>query len=272
MSISVVINTYNAEKHLEAVLDAVQGFDEILICDMDSTDSTLDIARRYGCRIEHFARKNYNIVEPARDYAIHMAKSPWVLVVDADEIVTPELHDYLYSFIEENERAKEKDSLSIHANGLFIPRKNFFMGRFMRSMYPDYILRFFKKDLTYWPPVIHCSPDVTGYVARIPSKHTELALIHLADNTVSDIILKTDQYTENEISKKRGRHFGFSAIIWRPLFTLFRSFILKKGYKDGKPGFIKAVMDALYKFVIVAKFEEERQMQSAQPYYKSTKK
>ena len=89
--ISVVINTYNAEQHLAKVLDAVKDFDEIVICDMESTDSTLDIARQYGCKIVTFEKKDYTIVEPARNFAIQSATYPWVLVVDADEIVTPEL-------------------------------------------------------------------------------------------------------------------------------------------------------------------------------------
>jgi glycosyltransferase involved in cell wall biosynthesis len=71
--ISVVINTRNAEQHLQQVLEAVKGFDEVLICDMESEDHTLDIARQYGCRIVTFERKNYNIVEPAREFAIHEA-------------------------------------------------------------------------------------------------------------------------------------------------------------------------------------------------------
>ena len=84
--ISVVINTYNAERHLERVLDSVEGFDEVLICDMESTDSTLAIAQRRGCRVVTFPREHYTIVEPAREFAIHAAKGPWVLVVDADEV------------------------------------------------------------------------------------------------------------------------------------------------------------------------------------------
>ena len=71
--ISVVINTYNAEQHLEAVLKSVQSFDEVLICDMESTDSTLEIARRYGCRIVSFPKKNYVSAEPARTFAIQSA-------------------------------------------------------------------------------------------------------------------------------------------------------------------------------------------------------
>ena len=89
--ISVIINTYNAERHLEAVIEAVKDFDEIVVCDMESTDRTLDIARSYGCKVVTFPKGDLRIVEPARQFAIDKAGSPWVLVVDADEIVTPAL-------------------------------------------------------------------------------------------------------------------------------------------------------------------------------------
>lgn len=94
--ISVVINTYNAEQHLNRVLDAVKDFDEVLICDMESTDSTLEIARRHGCRIVTFPKGDAVSAEPARTFAIQSASFHWVLVVDADELVTPELRQYLY--------------------------------------------------------------------------------------------------------------------------------------------------------------------------------
>ena len=72
--ISVVINTYNAEKHLQAVIDAVKGFDEVLICDMESIDSTLEIAQKNGCRIVTFPKGEIRIVEPARQFAIEKAQ------------------------------------------------------------------------------------------------------------------------------------------------------------------------------------------------------
>ena len=100
--ISVVINTYNAEKDLARVLESVKEFDEIVICDMESTDSTLEIAKQYNCKIVTFPKKNYTIVEPARQFAIDSASYKWVLLVDADEIVTKELHDYLYNAIEKS--------------------------------------------------------------------------------------------------------------------------------------------------------------------------
>ena len=101
MPISVVINTYNASKYLAEVLETVKDFDEVLICDMESTDNTLEIAERYGCRIVIFEKKDYNIVEPAREFAIHQAIHDWVLVVDADELIPVALKDYLYKKIKE---------------------------------------------------------------------------------------------------------------------------------------------------------------------------
>ena len=251
--ISVVINTYNAEQHLEAVIRSVEGFDEVLICDMESTDGTLDIARRMGCRIITFERKQYSIVEPAREYAIHEAQHEWVLVVDADELVTPELKDYLYRHIQQEGCA----------DGLFIPRKNYFMGRFLRCHYPDHILRFFRKDKTHWPPTVHSTPEVGGRVERIAAGRKELALIHLANDSVENIVAKTNQYTRNELERKRHRHYGTMAMLWRPFFRFFKTYVLKGGFRDGKPGFIKSVLDGYYQFVFLAKkYEEEEEVKS----------
>ena len=247
--ISVVINTYNAEQHLQRVIDAVKDFDEVLVCDMESTDRTVSIAKENGCRVVTFPKAGHTIVEPAREFAIHEAAHPWVLVVDADELVTPELRNYLY------EQTARQDG----PTGIAIPRKNYFMGRFLHSAYPDYVLRFFQRDKTHWPAVIHCSPEVDGMVERIPSKRRELALEHLANDSISSILRKTDTYSEYELPRRRNKNYGLLALIFRPLFRFFKSYIMKKGFLDGMPGLIHALLDAHYQFVVVAKLLEERQ-------------
>lgn len=245
--ISVVINTYNAEKHLQKVLEAVKEFDEVLVCDMESTDGTLDIAREYGCRIITFPKNGVSIVEPAREFAIREAANEWVLVVDADEIVTPQLKDYLYR------RIGEADC----PDGIAIPRKNYFMGRFMHSCYPDYILRFFRKEVTHWPPVIHTSPVVEGSVERIPKARKELAFEHLANDSVADILRKNNTYSDYEVPRRRHKHYGIGALIGKPIFRFLKSYLLKCGFLDGIPGLIHAVLDSMYQFTIVAKLMEE---------------
>lgn len=254
--ISVVINTYNASRFLREVLNSVKTFDEIVICDMESTDNTLDIAREYGCKIVTFPKENHVSAEPARTFAIQSATHPWVLVIDADEIVTPELHDYLYDFISKHEDAL--DSRNADAiTGLWIPRKNYFMGRFMHCHYPDYLLRFFIKDGTTWPPHVHTFPTVRGRQERIPRQRMDMALIHLANDGVKDIVRKTNQYTENEIYKKAGKHYGWGALLWRPFFRFFKAYILKGGWRDGKEGFIRARLEGEYQLVMLGKFIEE---------------
>lgn len=250
MKISVVINTYNASTHLKAVLEAVKNFDEIIVCDMESTDNTLEIAQSYGCRIIHFPRGKHNIVEPARDFAIKQATHPWVLVVDADEIVTPELRQYLYAQIQRPDCPA----------GIYIPRKNYFLGKFMHCHYPDYILRFFRKEGTTWPPIIHTAPVVQGTLTRIPSNRKNLAFIHLANDSVSDIVRKTNQYTDNEIEKKLHKNYGWAAYLYRPFFRFFKMFILKGGFRDGKAGFIRASLEAYYQFVTLAKITEYKHL------------
>lgn len=247
LSISVVIQTYNASEHLEKVLHSVEGFDEVLVADMESTDNTLDIARNFGARIIVFPKKNYTIPEIYREDAIHAASSPWVLVVDADELVTPQLREFLY-------REIRKDNTP---RGFRIPRKNFFMGQWMHAYYPDYILRFMPRNGTRWPKKIHSHPQIEGPVYTIPSKNTDLALIHLANEKVGFYINKMNRYTDNEMDRRRNKYKPWKLLVDPPV-RFFKSYFLKGGFKNGLPGFIHAVMDSMYRFTLLAKLEEER--------------
>ncbi len=246
--ISVVINTYNAERHLERVLESVGGFDEVVVCDMESTDGTVAIARSHGCRVVTFPKGDCVSAEPARTFAIQSASCRWVLVVDADELVTPALRDYLY------ERVSRADCPA----GLWLPRRNFFMGRFMHSNYPDYVLRFFIREGTTWPPYVHTFPQVCGRTERVPAGGGGLALVHLANDTIRTIVDKTNQYTENDALKKGGRHGSLRALLWRPLFRFFKSYVLKGGFRDGREGFVCACYEGLYQFVMVSKIMEKK--------------
>ena len=135
-NISVVINTYNASKYLARVLDTVKGFDEVVVCDMESTDNTVAIAKEHNCKVITFPKANHKSAEPARTYAIQSAHSDWVLVVDADELVSEALRSYLYHFIKNPGEVR----------GLYIPRVNYTMDVCLPSSYPDYQLRFFIKE------------------------------------------------------------------------------------------------------------------------------
>ena len=245
MNISAVINTYNAGEHLEKVLEALKSFDEIVVCDMESTDNTLDIVRRFGCKIVTFPRNNSNICEPARDFAIHSASNPWVLVVDADEIVPPSPKEYLYSRVADP---------AFNA-ALLIPRLNCFMGRHIHGL-PDYQLRFFPRDTTIWPPTIHSRPKVQVPIEKIPASRKDLYLVHLDDSPVSDRMAKLNRYTDNELSRRVSRRFSAPAMLFRPVWFFIRSFFMGGTWREGRRGIAKAYLDTIYQMMLICKITE----------------
>lgn len=248
MKISVVINTYNAEKHLETVLESVKDFDEIVICDMHSTDKTVEIGQKYGCKIVYHERFSY--AEPARNFAISEASYDWVLVIDADEMVPSELKKYLYK-ISDNE----------NISGVYIPFKNYFIDKWIRAAYPDYKLRFFRKEGAFWPPEVHSTVAVQGKVIRIPRKDKHLASEHLANDSIETILRKNNTYSSAEIKRKQDKKISWWVLLSSPLFWFVKFYFLKKGFLDGKRGFIFAVLKSQYKFSYLAKVYEFQRKQ-----------
>ena len=243
--ISVVINTYNARQHLAKVLESVKDFDEVVVCDMESTDDTVAIAEQYGCKVVTFPKGNHTCCEPARTFAIQSASNPWVLVVDADEIVTPELREALYEV--------EKEGSSPVA-GYYIPRQNMFMGMFVRDFHYDYQLRFLVREGTEWPPTIHSLPKVPGRVEKLQAPK-EARLLHLMDETMHEYVAKMNLYTDNETEKKQ---YGVAALFWRPLWRFFKSYVMDGSFRMGTRGLIRSGMHAVYQFILVAKIIEKR--------------
>lgn len=246
--ISAVLNTYNAAARLEEVLRSLEKFDEIVVCDMHSDDETRSIARRFGARIVDHER--CSICEPARNAAIRAARHPWVLIVDADEVVPDALREYLYGLI------RRPDAPA----ALRLPRKNYFMGRFMRCLYPDYITRFARRDCIDWPPTIHAQPRIEGRVDTVPRERTDLAFVHRADNSVGARLRKTDLYTDQETLRRGARSYSAAAYLLKPFSRFFHTYVQKGGFRDGIPGLVWAMLNAYYKFVTLAKQEEQTRL------------
>ena len=245
--ISVVINTYNAQQHLAKVLESVKNFDEVVVCDMESTDHTVEIAQSFGCKVVTFPKANHKSAEPARTFAIQSAANKWVFVVDADEIVTPELHDVLYQKIKNPECPA----------GYYIPRQNMFMSMFVRDFHYDFQLRFFIREGTEWPPYVHTFPKVQGRVEKLKA-NKEARLLHLMDETMHEYMAKMNEYTDNEVDKKRDKGYGVGALLWRPVWRFFKKYVMDGGFRMGTRGLIRAMMAAVYQFVLVSKIIEKR--------------
>ena len=245
--ISVVINTYNARQHLAKVLESVKDFDEVVVCDMESIDDTVNIAQSFGCKVVSFPKANHTCCEPARNCAIQSASNHWVLVVDADEIVTPELREVLYQLIQQPDVAA----------GYFIPRQNMFMNMFVRDFHYDYQLRFLVREGTDWPATIHSLPKVPGKVEKLKAPK-EARLLHLMDETMHEYMEKMNLYTDNEVEKKRDKGYGVGTLLWRPLWRFFKKYVMDGGYRMGTRGLIRAMMAGVYQFILVAKIIEKR--------------
>lgn len=244
--ISVVINTYNSQKHLEKVLDSVKDFDQIVVCDMKSQDDTRQIAEKYNCKVVDCPR--YQYVEPAREFAIAQADNNWILVIDSDEVVPEKLKQYLY-------QVAQKGELS----GLYIPFKNYFIDKFSTSAYPDFKLRFFKKEGAFWPETIHSTVKVSGKVGKIPREKRYLAAEHLANDSVEVILKKNNIYSSADAKDKKNKKIGWMKLLFSPMFWFVKYFFIKKGFLDGKRGFIFACLKAQYKFSSLAKIYEYQQ-------------
>lgn len=243
--ISVVINTYNASRHLEDVLESVKGFDEIVVCDMESTDNTLEIAQKYNCKIVSFPKGNHTICEPARNFAIHSATYPWVLVVDADELVTESLKDYLY----------QKVNTPGFKKALRVCRTYMFFGKAVHG-HPDYQLRFIYQPETNWPPQIHSIPETTLPVENIPSNRKDLYLIHLDDSSARKRFEKFNNYSDKEIDRRINKKYGIFKCLTRPLWFFIRDYFLSGKILDGKRGLIAAYQTVIYQMIILTKHYE----------------
>lgn len=244
MKISVVIHTYNSEKFLRRVLESVKLFDEIVLWDMHSTDNTLNIAKEYGCKI--FECKKYSCVEPVRNVGIQSASNKWVLVVDSDEVIPEALRLYLY------EQIKREDCPKC----IRIPRKNYFMGKFMHGSYPDHITRFLDKEESCWPKTIQSCPIINGKVETIPARRKDLAIVHLINGSIALRLRKLNVYTDMEVVRRKDEKYSVFLLFIKSFCRFLKPYILEGGFRDGKAGFINAVINSMYKFITISKLWE----------------
>ena len=188
ISISVVIHTYNAEKYLERCITSVLDADEIVVCDMYSTDKTIEIAEKYNCKIVY--HENTGFAEPARDFANSQVTSDYLLVLDSDEYASQGLINYLKEFV----------SLDTEINGVQIPYKNEILGKVLNSYSKRGIFRFFKKGKVHYEPFVHAMPEVPGKIVLLPEERGEF-ITHTMVDDISSHMDKWNHYTDLEVEK-----------------------------------------------------------------------
>jgi glycosyltransferase involved in cell wall biosynthesis len=242
--ISAILITKNEEGNVGDCLASLTFADEVIVVDSGSMDRTEELCRR-DPRVRWFTEewKGYG---PQKNSALEKAAAPWVFSIDADERVTPEL-------------AGEIRALDLrHApdDGFRVSRRNFFGGKWVRrgGWYPDYVLRLWRKDRGRFDNrVVHESVLVPGTVGTLSGE-----LLHFTYRDTADFLDRMNRYSTLAAREmaRAGKRCSSLDLLFRPAFTFFRMFVLKRGFLDGALGFRLAVLYAAYTFAKYAKLGE----------------
>ena len=238
--ISVCIITKNEEANIARCVRSVQWADEIIVVDANSSDRTCDIARENGARV---IERRWEGFASQKEFAVQQASSDWILSLDADEEVTPELKNEVQAMI----------SAGTSIDGFEIARKSYFLRKWIRygGWYPGYQLRLIRKSKTrmnHRP--VHEGFLVDGRVGRLSSDIT-----HYTYTSLHQYIDKMNDYSSLDVmnkisSQKIIRWYNF---VLNPLSAFLRMYISLQGFRDGFHGFLLAWYSALHVLAIYAK-------------------
>jgi glycosyltransferase involved in cell wall biosynthesis len=272
VTLSVVLITQNEEANLPGTLESVlplvrDGRGEIIVVDSGSTDRTVEIARSYGAKVFREAWKGF---AAQKNSAIDKATCDWVLQLDADEVLEPELQQSLAAIMQSLELyASLKDKPDPHPvllksalseietqigtrysegfAGFWIPRKNFFLGRWIKhgGFYPDPKLRLVRRGAGKFEEYgAHPTIKATG-----PTGNLKQALIHKAYPTLRGYIDHMNSYSSMGAavaSEKGHRGFRVSDIVVRPWLTFVYNYLFRLGFLDGREGLLLHLYHAVY--------------------------
>lgn len=247
-TISVVLATYNEEKNIAECLESVKSLaDEVIVVDGSSSDETVATAKRFGAKV--IVTDNPAIFHVNKQKAIEKATKDWILQLDADERLTEELKAEIVSEINKSHNI---------VNGYWIPRKNFFLGRFLMKggQYPDYTLRLYRKGKGKLPQKsVHEQAEVQGETTKLKNP-----LVHISDTSFSRYLLRFNRYTNlfaielNEQRVKRDLFSGAKYLLIMPIHWFFLTYIRHKGFMDSWQGFIFSVFSAMRFPVVYIKY------------------
>ncbi len=269
MLLSIVIITFNEEENLPRTLKSVEGLvrdlgGEIIVVDSGSTDRTVEIAKSFGAKVFVEEWKGF---AAQKNSAIDKASGDWVLSLDADEEVTRELASEVVSVLSVktdsnlhkvgpgaydawiNRSTNEvvvtyEDQREGPLAGAMIPRKNMFLGRWIRrgGFYPDRKLRFFRRNLAHFENrKVHEDAHTDGFTV-----YFENALIHHAYPTLSSYIEHMNRYSSLGAEMAGPRGFSLINIYIRPQLTFVYNYFLRLGFLDGREGLLLHLYHAVY--------------------------
>jgi len=228
--LSAIVITRNEAANIGECLDSLAFCDERIVVDCGSTDGTAEVARDKGALVEFHEWRGFGA---QKNHALALATGTWVLSIDADERVTPEL------------AAAIREAVAMgDADAWEFPRLSSFCRRQMRhsGWYPDYVLRLFRRGKARFDDVIvHERVICAGIVKRLRPP-----LIHHPVARLEDALSRMDRYStaSAEAIVARGRKVSFMTGIGHGLYSFLRTYILRAGFLDGAEGFLLAVANA----------------------------
>ena len=234
-TLSIAIVALNEGANLGRVLESVRWADEIIVVDSGSTDRTCDIAREYGARVVTEPWRGYTA---QKNYALELCTKDWILSLDADEEVSPELAEEIRRVL------AGPESL----DGYSMPRKNLFLGRWMRhgGFYPDPKLRLFRRGRAY--STGRDPHDRFEMKNGEPVGRLKGALIHHTYPTLNLYLEHMNRYSSvwNRVPGAVPRKFSINAIVLRPLATFIYTYFFRLGFLDGREGLLLHMYHAGY--------------------------
>lgn len=236
--ISVTILTKNSQKYLIEVLNALKDFGEVLLYDNGSTDKTFEIAKNYpNVTVIHGTFTGFG---PTHNTASTCAKNDWILSIDHDEIVSPQLIDALLS-----EEFNPKTVYSVLSH-------NYFNGKFIKGCgwYPDLKFRFYHRKQTQFTDAhVHESIITTGLATRKLQGY----LIHYSYDSISDFLNKMQTYSSLFAAQNCGKKkSSLSKALLHGCVAFIKSYFIKRGFLDGYEGFVISAYNghtAYYKYL-----------------------
>jgi len=236
--ISVTVLAKNSQKYIHEVLNSLASFGEVLLYDTGSKDATLEIAKQFA---------NIKIIEapfigfgPTHNNATACAKNDWILSIDSDEIVTPELIQLL--------RQEKLDPCTVYS----FPRHNYFNGKFIKwcGWYPDHQIKLYNRTKTCFSnDQVHESVIAKGLIQQI----LKAPIVHYSYGSIDDFLSKMHSYSTLFAKQNSGKKkSSLSKALTHGAFAFFKSYILKKGFLGGYEGFIISTYNshtAYYKYL-----------------------
>jgi glycosyltransferase involved in cell wall biosynthesis len=243
--LSVYVIAYNDESNMRACLESLAGWgDELIVVDSHSRDQTAAISREFTNKVYQVEFKGFGDL---RNQAVALTTHEWVFSLDSDERMTPELREEIRLMLR-----NEPDM-----DAYFVPRKNFFLGRWIKhcGWYPDYRQPqlFRKARFRYRNELVHESFDCDGPVGFLKSPALQYPF-----RDIDHYVAKQDRYSDLMARRmlEQGRRFSSLQLVTHPLGAFLKMYVLRAGFLDGMPGLILSGLYGYYTVMKYAKFWE----------------